>query len=143
MGPVAALSADVDDVVDDVVVVVVVVGDVVVGDGDVVVVGNVGDVGVVVVNVGVVVPLTLPSPCSHPPHILLSSSGESGLSHGIDVNPDTVRHSQLCCQRWYDSILQRRESGEAGLPTISREGVSFVEGNCFDIDVAASTACCR
>jgi hypothetical protein len=26
---------------------------------------------------------------------------------------------------------------------IIREGVSFVEGNCFNIDVAASTACCR
>lgn len=24
-----------------------------------------------------------------------------------------------------------------------REGVSFVNGNCFDIDVAAATACCR
>jgi protein-L-isoaspartate O-methyltransferase len=24
-----------------------------------------------------------------------------------------------------------------------REGVSFVKGNCFDIDVAAATACCR
>ena len=69
--------------------------------------------------------------------------GESGLSHGIEVNGDAVRHSELCCQRWYDSILLRREDGSDDLPIISREGISFVEGNCFDIDVAASTACCR
>ena len=46
--------------------------------------------------------------------------GERGLSHGIDVNSDTVKHSQDCCQRWYDNILLRRGAGEENLPTISR-----------------------
>ena len=46
--------------------------------------------------------------------------GERGLSHGIDVNSDTVQHSEACCQRWYDSIILRRGQGEENLPTISR-----------------------
>ena len=49
--------------------------------------------------------------------------GESGLSHGIDVNIDAVKHSEACCQRWYNNIILRREGGEGDLPTISREGV--------------------
>eukprot|EP00596_Hydrurales_sp_CCMP1899_P001960 CAMPEP_0119038168 /NCGR_PEP_ID=MMETSP1177-20130426/6891_1 /TAXON_ID=2985 /ORGANISM="Ochromonas sp, Strain CCMP1899" /LENGTH=488 /DNA_ID=CAMNT_0007000351 /DNA_START=323 /DNA_END=1789 /DNA_ORIENTATION=- len=69
--------------------------------------------------------------------------GENGLSHGIDINGEVVKHSQDCCQRWFDNIHLQREAGESDLPLISREGVSFVEGNCFNIDVAASTACCR
>jgi hypothetical protein len=51
--------------------------------------------------------------------------GERGLSHGIDVNSETVKHSEACCQRWYNNIIVRREAGEQGLPTISRYRVEW------------------
>ena len=69
--------------------------------------------------------------------------GEGGLSHGIDINPTVVAHSKECCERWFNSILSRRAAGEAGLPTISREGVALVHGNCFDIDVSTAVSSCR
>jgi hypothetical protein len=57
--------------------------------------------------------------------------GDGGLSHGIDIDANVVRHSQECCERWFKGILARREAGESGLPTISREGVALVHGNTF------------
>ena len=69
--------------------------------------------------------------------------GEGGLSHGIDINEDVVKHSQECSDRWFKSILSRREAGETGLPTISREGVALVHGNCFDVNVDMAVGSCR
>ena len=46
--------------------------------------------------------------------------GESGLSHGIDINTATVEHSVQCCKRWYNNIITKREAGESSLPTISK-----------------------
>lgn len=54
--------------------------------------------------------------------------GDGGLSHGIDIDANVVRHSQECCERWFKGVLARREAGEVGLPTISREGVALVHG---------------
>jgi hypothetical protein len=41
------------------------------------------------------------------------------------VNSETVKHSEACCQRWYNNIIVRREAGEQGLPTISRYRVEW------------------
>jgi protein-L-isoaspartate O-methyltransferase len=61
--------------------------------------------------------------------------GDGGVSHGIDMNPAVVRHSKECCQRWYSSLLESRSAGDDNLPVISPEGVQFVVGNCFDIEI--------
>lgn len=68
--------------------------------------------------------------------------GECGLSHGIELNPSTVKHSEECCSRWFDNIVRRREDGE-DVPIVSTEGVSIVQGNCFSIDLDASVETCR
>ena len=36
-----------------------------------------------------------------------------------------------------------RESGEVDVPLISKEGVSFVTGNCFNIDIERAISSCR
>ena len=69
--------------------------------------------------------------------------GDSGLTHGIDVSPEVVKHSELCCEKWFAHILKRREEGETDAPVISKEGVSFVCGNCFNIDIEKSISSCR
>lgn len=69
--------------------------------------------------------------------------GENGLSHGIDVNENVVNHSRECCDRWFNSIINRRENLEEGIPKVSRKGVKFVCGNCFDIDIEASQLTCK
>ena len=69
--------------------------------------------------------------------------GDCGLSHGIEISEPLLQHSKEACKRWFDGILARREAGEVDLPNVSREGVSFVQGNCFDIDVATSSFSCK
>jgi len=68
--------------------------------------------------------------------------GEGGVSHGIEINADLVKLSTASCKFWFDSILNRRHQGELNLPKVTREGVSFVQGNCFDIDVRAAKSVC-
>ena len=36
-----------------------------------------------------------------------------------------------------------REAGEPDVPLISKEGVSFVTGNCFNIDIERAISSCR
>lgn len=69
--------------------------------------------------------------------------GESGLSHGIDVSRAVVEHSEKCCKTWFNNLLQRREHGELNVPAVNPEGVSFVSGNCFNIDVERAVSSCR
>jgi protein-L-isoaspartate O-methyltransferase len=69
--------------------------------------------------------------------------GESGLSHGIDVSRDVVTHSENCCKQWFDHLVSRRENGEENLPVVTKEGVHFVSGNCFNIDIERAISSCR
>jgi protein-L-isoaspartate O-methyltransferase len=69
--------------------------------------------------------------------------GECGLSHGVDVNQSVVIHSEQCCKVWFAGLTRRREEGESGVPKVSKEGVSFVHGNCFHLDIASSVHTCR
>jgi protein-L-isoaspartate O-methyltransferase len=68
--------------------------------------------------------------------------GEGGVSHGIEINADLVKLSMASCKSWFDGILSRRQQGELNLPRVTREGVSFVQGNCFDIDIKAAKSVC-
>lgn len=71
--------------------------------------------------------------------------GEGGVSHGIDCNLDVVIHSVSCCDRWYKAILDTKykDKGSTTNPFISVEGVQFVTGNCFDLDLAVSDKQCK
>lgn len=69
--------------------------------------------------------------------------GDSGLSHGIDVSKDAVRHSEECCKRWFDHLHEKREAGDNKIPLLSKEGVSFVAGNCFNIDIESAVSSCK
>ena len=76
--------------------------------------------------------------------------GKNGLSHGIDVNEDVVNHSQECVQRWWSKhkqlVEEHRESdslSDIEIPEILEEGVNFVHGNCFNIDIASSSQTCK
>jgi protein-L-isoaspartate O-methyltransferase len=69
--------------------------------------------------------------------------GDCGLSHGIDCNLEVVRHSEACCKLWFENIVRRREEGELDVPLVTREGVSFVHGNCFQLDVGGAASACR
>ena len=69
--------------------------------------------------------------------------GDNGLSHGIDCNADVVHHARLCTTRFFSGLIQRRQNGEVDLPKVSSEGVKFVIGNGFNIDVEASSKTCR
>jgi protein-L-isoaspartate O-methyltransferase len=68
--------------------------------------------------------------------------GDCGLSHGIDVNSSVVAHSERCCKVWFEGLVRKREQGEQ-VPKVSKEGVSFVHGNCFHLDIASSVHTCR
>jgi len=68
--------------------------------------------------------------------------GEAGVSHGIEINPDLFQLSIASCKKWFENILSRRQQGESDLPKITSEGVSFVQGNCFDIDVKTAKSVC-
>ena len=69
--------------------------------------------------------------------------GDCGLSHGIEIDESLVSHCRDSCTRWFDTILERRNEGEGDLPCVSSEGVSFVHGNCFDIDVPRAESSCK
>lgn len=72
--------------------------------------------------------------------------GKNGLSHGIDVNEDVVNHSRECTQRWFDrhqQLVLDSHNQDMEIPEILEEGVSFVHGNCFNIDVESSSKTCR
>jgi protein-L-isoaspartate O-methyltransferase len=72
--------------------------------------------------------------------LVLCLLGDGGLSHGIDVNQQLVNHSQESCKRWLSDIIQSRRNDKQ-VPAVSPEGVTFVFGNCFDIDMSASNTC--
>ena len=69
--------------------------------------------------------------------------GDSGLSHGIEVSPLALTHSQECTKKWFQNLLTRRRNGEEDVPAVTEEGVSFVCGNCFNIDLEQAASSCR
>lgn len=69
--------------------------------------------------------------------------GDRGLSHGIEISKTTYDFGKEACKQWFERILKRREDGEENLPDISKEGVTLMHGNCFDIDVPAATTSCK
>ncbi len=69
--------------------------------------------------------------------------GENGVSHGVELNAELVENSRLATTAWFSDILSRRENGESDLPLVSREGVQFVHGNCFAIDVPSAASAAR
>lgn len=76
--------------------------------------------------------------------------GKNGLSHGIDVNEEVVNHSRECTLRWFDrhkQLVKEQENSNNNsnmeIPEILEEGISFVHGNCFNIDIDAAAQTCR
>ena len=68
--------------------------------------------------------------------------GESGVSHGVEINPALFEFSKTACKRWFDGILKRRADGE-DVPEVSKERVQLMCGNAFDIDVPSASASCK
>lgn len=69
--------------------------------------------------------------------------GDCGLSHGIEILEDNVAHSTKCCETWFRNIVRCREGGDVTVPIVSKEGVAFVHGNCFHIDLIRSASTCK
>lgn len=69
--------------------------------------------------------------------------GDNGLSHGIEVSSPAITHSQECTKKWFEALLTRRKNGEEDVPLITEEGVAFVCGNCFNIDIEQAGSSCR
>jgi len=78
--------------------------------------------------------------------------GKNGLSHGIDVNEEVVNHSRECTLRWFDrhrqlvqehDDLNHNNNSNIEIPEILEEGINFVHGNCFNIDIDAAAQTCK
>jgi protein-L-isoaspartate O-methyltransferase len=69
--------------------------------------------------------------------------GAHGVSHGIEIVPDLVDHCRNATACWFKDVLVRKEEGEANLPNLSSEGIDFVVGNCFHINVEDAITQCK
>ena len=62
---------------------------------------------------------------------------DSGLSHGIEINASSVKNCFANCKTWLESVMGKvllnHNIGTSNL--INPEGLQFVVGNCFDIDI--------
>ena len=68
--------------------------------------------------------------------------GEGGVSHGVEINPLLIEHSKASCRSWLENIHRIHEEGVAKIPKVAREGIEFVQGNGFNIDVNTAKSVC-
>lgn len=73
--------------------------------------------------------------------------GEGGICHGIEISKAAVNHSRACSKAWLQQIqekaLQHGASHSKVRSLPSEESISFVHGNCFDIDVMHTIMNCK
>mmetsp|Transcript_724 Transcript_724/g.1056 ORF Transcript_724/g.1056 Transcript_724/m.1056 type:complete len:427 (+) Transcript_724:123-1403(+) len=61
--------------------------------------------------------------------------GEGGVTHGIEVHESMVEYSREKVSQWYAKLRAEAGDDDSIHRNISLENISFVHGNCFDIDV--------
>lgn len=70
--------------------------------------------------------------------------GEGGLSHGIEVSESMVQHSIEAVKQWHE---KNNAVGKGHDPAnkfpVTLDSIKFVNGNCFDIDLANTVSTCR
>lgn len=61
--------------------------------------------------------------------------GEEGVSHGVEISEGACQFSRDKAKEWHSKLSEARQAAGDESSVISLDGISFVNANCFDIDV--------
>lgn len=65
--------------------------------------------------------------------------GEEGVSHGVEICESVYEFSKERAKLWHHKLSNNPDAPK-GLATIAVDGISFVNANCFDIDVLSAVS---